>query len=416
MDESVLCQLEIWPPGGDQEDDMFPKMTAQNVLPADGFAGTLVGRALFPGAHPGPCVVVIREDGVHNISGTVPTMAELLNSANPIERANRATRNCVFLGPLDEILENSTPETHDPLKPYLLSPIDLQAVKACGMTFVKSMLVRAIEEQAQQDASKAEDLQKALEGEIGGKIATVEPGSEEAEKLKAALIERGMWSQYLEAGIGPYVELFTKAQPLSTVGAGAEVGIHPDSSWSHSEPEMVLIVNNRGKSIGATLGNDINLHDLEGLSALFLGRAKDNNASCALGPFIRLFDDTFSLEDVRKQNVTMTVEGDDGYLLSETYPMEEMTRALEELVAQTFNENHQYPDGLALLTGTMFYPDQDRDEEGKGFTHKLGDVVTIKAPALGTLINKVDHSNKVRPWNFGFADLMHNLAHRHLIG
>lgn len=395
---------------------MFPKLTAQNILPTDGYAGTLVGRALYPGANPGPCVVVIREDGVHNISGTVPTMAELLNAPNPVELANKATRNCVYLGPLDEILANSTPDTHDPLKPYLLSPIDLQAVKACGMTFVKSMLVRAIEEQAQKDPNKAEELQKALEGAVGGEIATVEPGSEEAEKLKAVLIERGMWSQYLEAGIGPYVELFTKAQPLSTVGVGAEVGIHPESSWSHSEPEVVLIVNNRGESVGATLGNDVNLHDLEGLSALFLGRAKDNNASCSMGPFVRLFDDTFDLDVVRRQNVALTIEGGEGYLLSETYPMEEMTRTLEELVGQTFNENHQYPDGLALFTGTMFYPDQDRDEAGKGFTHKVGDVVTIKAPALGTLINRVNHSNKVRPWNFGFVDLMNNLASRHLVG
>jgi len=395
---------------------MFPKMTPLNVLPKDGLAGTLVGRALYPGAFPGPCVVVIREDGVHNISGTVPTMAELLNSQNPVERAVKATRNCVYLGPLDEILENSTPDTHDPLKPYFLSPVDLQAVKACGMTFVKSMLGRAIEEQAQEDAAKAEELHKILEGEIGGEIATVVPGSEEAEKLKAALIERGMWSQYLEAGIGPYVEVFTKAQPLSTVGIGAEVGIHPDSRWSHSEPEVVLIVNSHGEPIGATLGNDVNLHDLEGLSALFLGRAKDNNASCAMGPFVRLFDDTFSLEDVSNQNVSMTIQGDDGYLLSETYPMEEMTRTLDELVRQTFNENHQYPDGLALFTGTMFYPDQDRDEVGKGFTHNVGDIVTIKAPGLGTLINRVNHSNKVRPWSFGFADLMNNLANRHLIG
>ncbi|MBL4615278.1 MAG: fumarylacetoacetate hydrolase [Magnetovibrio sp.] len=391
-------------------------MTTKNILPADGYAGTLVGRALFPGAHPGPCVVVIREDGVHNISGTVPTMAELLNCDNPIARANKATRNCVHLGSLDEILLNSTPDTHDPLKPYLLTPIDLHAVKGCGMTFVKTMLGRAIEEQAQGDPQKADAMHKVLEGDEGRKLSTVKPGSDEAEKLKAALIEQGMWSQYLEAGIGPNVGIFTKAQPLSTVGIGAEVGIHPDSIKSHSEPEVVLITNSRGRSIGATLGNDVNRQDLEGLSALYLDRAKNNNAACSIGPFIRLFDESFGIDDVRTQNVTLTVEGIDGYLLSEIYPMVEMTRSLDELVAQTFNDNHQYPDGLALFCGTMFFPDQDRDEPGKGFTHKIGDVVTIKAPALGTLINKVNHSNMVRPWNFGIADLMNNLADRHLIG
>lgn len=347
---------------------MFPKMTSQNTLPADGYAGTLVGRALFPGAHPGPCVVVIREDGVFNISGTMATMTDLLNCANPRERALKATHNCVHLGSFDDILANSTADTRDPLKPYLLSPIDLHAVKACGMTFAKTML------------------------------------------------ERSQWAPDLEAALSAHLEIFTKAQPLSTVGAGTEIGIQPDSQCSHSEPEVVLIVNDAKRIVGATLGNDVNVHDREGLNALFLGHVKDNNASCAVGPFIRLFDDTFSLDDVGQQNIAMTVQGRDGFLLSETYPMDRMSRSLGELVARTFDACHHYPDGLALFTGTQFSPDQDRDEPGKGFAHKVGDIVTIKAPGLGTLVNKVNHCDKIHPWNFGLADLMSNLASRHLIG
>lgn len=394
---------------------MFPKLTAANVLPADGYAGTLIGRAWFPGLAPGPCVVVIREDGVHNISGTIPTVSELLNKTNPLGAAFKATRNCVHLGSLDDVLANSTPDTRDPLKPYFLSPIDLQAVKACGMTFAKSILLRVIEENAHGDPKKAAAVREALEGEIGGEIATVEPGSEDAVKLKEALIERGLWSQYLEAGIGPYVEVFTKAQPLSSVGAGSEIGIHSESRWSHSEPEVVLVINAQGKAVGATLGNDVNLHDVEDLSPLFLTRAKDNNGSCAIGPLIRLFDNSFSLERVTTQNITITIEREDGYMITETFSMAEMTRELQDLIDQTLNANHQYPDGLALFTGTMYFPNQAGGSGEENFTHKVGDIVTISAPALGKLVNRVNTSDQLPPWNFGIADLMSNLAHRHLL-
>ncbi len=393
---------------------MFPKMTAANILPADGYAGTLIGRAWFPGLTPGPCVVVIREDGVHNISGTIPTVSELLNKKNPVASAIKATRNCVNLGSIDEVLVNSTPDTHDALRPYFLSPVDLQAIKACGMTFAKSIILKVIEEHAKGDEDKAKEIRKTMEGQIGGEIATVEPGSEEAEKLKEALIERGLWSQFLEAGIGPYVEVFTKAQPLSSVGPGSEIGIHSESRWSHSEPEVVLIVNAEGKPVGATLGNDVNLHDVEELSPLFLSRAKDNNGSCAIGPFIRLFDETFTLEDVSNQQITITIEREDGFMETETFSMAEMTRELDDLVGQTLNANHQYPDGLALFTGTMYFPSHTSAGSAENFTHHVGDMVTISAPALGKLSNRVNTSDQLPPWNFGIADLMNNLAHRHL--
>ena len=393
---------------------MFPKINAANTMPADGYAGTLIGRAWFPSLSPGPCVVVIAEDGVHNISGTIPTMSELLNDPQPLATAIKATRNCVNLGSVDELLANSTPDTHDILKPYFLSPIDLQAVKACSMTYAKSILLRIIEENAQGDAKKEKEIRKTLEGEIGGKIATVEPGSEEAKDLKKTLIGMGLWSQYLEAGIGPYVEVFTKAQPLSSVGSGSEIGIHPKSRWSHSGPEAVIITNGEGKPVGATLGNDVNLHDVEELDSLYFSRAKDNNGSCAIGPFIRLFDDTFSLEDTENMNITITIEREDGSMLTETFSTAEMTREMSELVGQALNRNQQYPDGLALFTGTMHSPARALAGSGERFNHKVGDVVTISSPQLGKLVNRVNTSDKMPPWNFGIADLMNNLAHRHL--
>ena len=389
---------------------MFPKLSAGQVLPADGYAGTLVGRALFPGATPGPCLVVIREDGVHNISGTIPTMAELLNAPNPLVSLKRALKNCVYLGTLDELLENSTPSSHNPLKPYLLTPIDLQAVKATGLTFVGGML------QHVADENGGAATVKAMEDAAGVSLDKVQPNSDEAGRVRTVLEEKGLWTHVLEVAFGPEVELFTKAQPLSAVGTGAEVGIHPSSNETFAEPEVVLLANASGDIRGVTLGNDMTMRDVEARSPLLLGRAKEHNATCTVGPFIRLFDDTFSLPDVQSMKLTYAIEGSDGEVFSDSGSMDQMSHELTSLVRQTLNVHHGYPDGLALFTGCMFKAPSARGSDGGSFTHKIGDVVTIKAPPLGTLINQVNSTDKVRPWNFGIADLMSNLANRHLLG
>lgn len=388
---------------------MFPKLSASQVLPADGYAGTLVGRALFPGAVPGPCLVVIREDGVHNISGTVPTMAELLNTPNPLATLNRALKNCVFLGTLDELLENSTPSTHNPLKPYLLTPIDLQSVKATGLTFVSGMLQRVA------DDNGGAATVKLIEDAAGVPLDKIMPNSDEARRARGALEEKGLWNHVLDVAFGSEIELFTKAQPLSAVGTGAEVGIHPSSSETFAEPEVVLLANASGDIRGATLGNDVTMRDVEARSPLLQGRAKEHNATCAVGPFIRLFDDTFSLPDVQSMKITYAFEGADGEVYSDSGSMEQISHELTSLVRQTINDDHGYPDGLALFTGCMFRAPQTRGTDGARFSHKIGDVVTIKAPPLGTLVNQVNSTDKVRPWNFGIADLMRNLANRHLL-
>ena len=283
------------------------------------------------------------------------------------------------------------------------------------MTFAKSATERVIEERARGDAAKAEGIRGELSGRIGADLSTIVPGSEAAARLKEALIEDGLWSQYLEVGIGPDAEIFTKAQPLSSVGFGAEVGVHPASSWNNPEPEVVLVVDAQGEIAGATLGNDVNLRDVEGRSALLLGKAKDNNASCALGPFIRLFDEGFGLDDVRAAEVTLRVEGEDGFTLNEVSSMREISRDPTDLAAQTIGANHQYPDGFVLFTGKMFAPTKDRDAPGAGFTHHMGDRVTIASPKLGTLWNRVGRTDRVPPWTFGIAALMRNLAARGLI-
>ena len=390
------------------------ELSAAEILPEGGAAGTLIGRAWRPGRPGGPAVVVVEDGKVIDITRDAPTLAHVLEAEAPLELV-RAARRDDSLGTLEAVAANTPRVGRDEIRPWLLAPCDLQALKACGVTFVESLLERVIEERAKGDPARAEAIRRELAETTGADLAAVKPGSQEAERLKAALIERGLWSQYLEVGIGPYAEVFTKAQPMSAVGTGAEVGLHPESRWNNPEPEVVLVIDPRGAIVGATLGNDVNLRDFEGRSALLLGRAKDNNASCAVGPFIRLFDESFTLDDLRAAEVSLTIEGDDGTRLEGASSMRAISRDVTELAAQAINRTHQFPDGLMLFTGTMFVPVQDRDAPGEGFTHKTGDIVRIGAAKLGTLVNRVDWSDRLPPWEFGALELMRNLAARGLL-
>jgi len=387
-------------------------LTPANTLPNDGLTGTLIGRAWIPGAVSGPSPVVIRTEGVFDLSRHFPTLTDLLEHPEPLSAVRAAPG--IRVASLEALLENSHPNP-DSEKPYLLPPVDLQVIKAAGVTFAASMIERVIEEQAGGDAAKAEAVRAVVHSAIGDNLRTIKPGSEQAMRLKALLIEQGMWSQYLEVGIGPDAEIFTKAPILAAVGSGCEVGIHPKSHWNNPEPEIVLTVNSRGQIHGATLGNDVNLRDFEGRSALLLSKAKDNNASCSLGPFVRLFDETFSLDDVRSCVVDLEVRGLDGYVMHGSSSMDQISRDPADLAGQTLNANHQYPDGFVLFLGTLFAPTEDRDHPGGGFTHKLGDQVTISSPLLGSLRNIVTHSSDAQRWSFGVNALFQNLAARGLL-
>ena len=364
-----------------------------DALPADWREGRFLGRVLTAA---GPSPILVENGMAHDMSCVAPTVAQLVELL-PLSASDGAA-----LGPLDML---ALP---------LLSPVDLQCVKACGVTFALSAIERVIEERALGDASAAADIRDRLEERVGGSIRAVVPGSPEAAALKAALIEDGLWSQYLEVAIGPDAEVFTKAPVLATVGVGADIGIRSDSTWNNPEPEIVLIADVAGSAIGATLGNDVNLRDFEGRSALLLGKAKDNNASCALGPLIRLFDGNFTIDDVRAAEVALTIDGPEGYRLEGVSNMDQISRDPLELVRQTLSE-HQYPDGFALFLGTLFAPVQDRDDPGRGFTHKVGDIVTISTPRLGKLTNRVVTSKDAAPWTFGVIALMTNLAQRGLL-
>ena len=389
-----------------------PQATFQ-VLPDDGLQGTLVGRVWVPsGAAPGPAVVALRPEGVFDLSAHYPTVSTLLDTLAPAEAARSATGQ--YLCSVEDLLANSLPGARDATRPWLLAPCDLQVVKAAGVTFAASLIERVIEEQARGDATRAQGLRSQVIGLIGENLADIRPGSPEAMRLKALLQDKGLWSQYLEVGIGPDAEVFTKAPVLASVGCGDDIGIRSDSAWNNPEPEVVLAVNSRGQIVGATLGNDVNLRDIEGRSALLLGKAKDNNASCALGPFIRLFDTSFGLEQVRNETVHLRVAGVDGFELRGINTMASISRDPTDLVAQTLAA-HQYPDGFMLFMGTLFAPIEDRDQPGGGFTHHLGDLVSIQSAWLGGLHNRVAHSEAAPPWRFGLRAFMANLAQRGLL-
>jgi len=391
---------------------MRARMTEAATLPVDGTAGALAGRVWRPDVS-GPAVVAIRADGVHDISRAAPTMRDLCEAADPAALVREAKGEA--LGALAPILANTPEETRDERRPWLLAPIDLQAVKAAGVTFARSLLERVIEEQAKGAPEKAAAIRASVQQQLGGDLKRLKPGSREALELKRTLIAAGAWSQYLEVGIGEDAEIFTKAQPMSAVGHGMAAGLHPRSTWNNPEPEVVLAVSSRARIVGAMLGNDVNLRDFEGRSALLLSKAKDNNASAALGPFVRFFDAGFTLDSVRAMEVNLTVEGPDGFRLTARSSMREIARDPADLVAELIGPTHQYPDGAVLYLGTMFAPAEDRGEKGMGFTHKVGDVVTIQSRELGALANRVTTADKARPWTFGTAELMRNLAGRGLI-
>ena len=390
-------------------DRAMPALTldAASTLPRDGLRGALAGRVWRPDLG-GPAVVAVRQDGLHDITRVFPTMRDLCEAPDPAPALRAASGERIAT--LEAVLANTPEEGRDPAEPQLLAPGDLQAGKAAGVTFAVAMLERVIEERARGDLAAAAGIRAEIVGLVGEDFSKLVPGSQKAMRLKSALISRGAWSQYLEFFFCAYSEIFTKAPPMAAVGTGADAGLHPASSWNNPEPEVVLAIASDGRIVAATLGNDVNLRDVEGRSALLLGKAKDNNASCALGPFLRFFDRDFTLDHVRRTEVRLKVEGLDGFVLNGASSMAKISRDPQDLVGQMIGPNHQYPDGAVLFLGTLFAPVEDRDEKGQGFTHKLGDIVTVAAPELGALVNRMRACADCPPWSYGASHLMRHLA------
>jgi len=378
---------------------------AAAILPEDHQDAILIGR-VWSKSEDGPCPVLLKDGVLYDLSKLAPTVSELLEKHDLVDRLSD-TLQFAALGAFDAFLDGSAGQ--------LLSPNDVQAVKAAGVTFADSMLERVIEEQAKGDPQRAQEIRGRLAPVLGDSLKGVEAGSEKAAEVKRLLQEMGLWSQYLEVGIGPDAEIFSKAQPMSSVGCGSLIGVHPKSQWNNPEPEVVLAVTSDGRIVGAALGNDVNLRDFEGRSALLLSKAKDNNASCSIGPFIRLFDGKFTLNDVKQAQISLLVEGEDGFTMTGVSPMQAISRTPENLVSQLLNRDHQYPDGAVFFLGTMFAPVKDRHGPGLGFTHAKGDRVEISSPRLGKLINWVASTSDCPEWTFGTTALMRNLAKRGLL-
>lgn len=386
-----------------------PVLTAGSVLPEDADRAALVARVHDPDVD-GPCVAAVRGEHVVDLTTLAPTVSDLMERDDAAAVVREAEGGRTWR--LDDLLQ-APPGRRD--VPHLLAPVDLQVIKAAGVTFARSLLERVIEERTGGDPAQAERVRARVGQVVGGRLDGIRPGSPEAVKAKELLVAEGLWSQYLEVGIGPDPEVFTKAPVLSAVGTGADIGVLAASVWNNPEPEAVLVVDSRGRVRGATLGNDVNLRDIEGRSALLLGRAKDNNASCALGPFVRVLDDGFGLDAVRGLDIALRIDGADGYVLRGSSSLREISRDVLDLVAATYGAHHQYPDGFALFTGTLFAPTEDRHAPGAGFTHEYGDVVRISSPRLGALVNTVVPSEEAAPWTFGVGALMRSLARRGLV-
>lgn len=392
--------------------DLAAQLHPSRALPLDAERAALVGRAWRPDED-GPAIVTLRNGMVVDVTRRFRTLSELGEMADPAAALRAASGETI--GNVADLLANSAHDRQDPRKPWFLAPPDLHAVKAAGVTFAISMLERVIEERARGNPAAAEAIRGEIIGMVGEDFSKLKPGSAEAMRLKAMLVAQGAWSQYLEVGIGPDAEIFTKSQPMSSVGTGAQAGLHPKSVWNNPEPEVVLLVASSGAIIGASLGNDVNLRDFEGRSALLLGKAKDNNASCAIGPFFRLFDADFTLDDVREMELTLEVQGEDGFVLHGASSMAKISRDPADLVREMLGPQHQYPDGAVLFLGTLFAPVQDRGAKGEGFTHHLGDVVTVASPKLGALVNRMASCEACPSWDFGVRALMNNLAARGLL-
>jgi len=371
------------------------KVTPEFILPPKWEKGTFFGRAMVPGV--GASVVALNSHGnLIDITPFVVASSVLCNNPRMLEVLREAREHGENIGGIGEVLANTN--RSDNQVPYFLAPIDFQAAVGAGVTYINSWLERVVSAHP-----KLPDLRAQLIAIIGGDNLVVKPGSDTAQKVMEFLESMGIDDDYTKPAFGTHAEIFDKAMSCDAVGPG-HISMRTDApkrgappTAVGSESELILIVNKNAKIVGYTVGNDFSAGGFENASHLYLPKAKHYDGSAGMSPLVRVPDESFTAENATSLNITLFVEGRDGFVLraarkegqvgllspGRSYSTGEISRPHTELADQALAVNrHEF--GRAVYCGAGYIPTMNREDPERPtkfneFTHRPGDTVSIIA-------------------------------------